>query len=76
MRTQNMEMMKIRGGMLLSVRDIELITGITNGRSAQREHLTIRDALGKTSKRLSIKEYCDYWGLNYEETAQFLNDNR
>lgn len=62
--------------MLISVRDIELITGISNTATAQREHLRIRDALGKTTKRLSIKEYCEYWGIDKDETAKFLNDNR
>ena len=69
--------MEIKGGMLITPKDIQLITGITNNSSAQREHLLVRDAIGKkNSKRLTIKEYCDYWEINYEETVNFLNDNR
>lgn len=68
--------MKIKGGHFLTPRDIQLITGNISERSAQKEHLAIRTALGKKSKRLTIKEYCDYWEINYNETAIFLNDNR
>ena len=68
--------MKIKGGMLLTVSDILLITGGSCANSAYREHLQIRDSLGKKRKRLSIKEYCAYWELDYEETVEFLNANR
>lgn len=68
--------LKIKGGMLITVRDIELITGTNNTAVARREHLTIRDALGKKSKRLTIKEYCDYWEIDFQETFDFLKDNR
>ena len=44
--------------------------------SENYEHLQVRDALGKKSKRLSIKAYCDYWELDYEMTVAFLNANR
>ena len=67
--------MKIRGGMLISTRDIELITGCSTI-TAQREHLLVRDVLDRTSKRLTIREYCNYWELDYEETVRFLNENR
>ena len=68
--------MKIKGGMLITPRDIQLITGSNCDNSSRREHRTVRDALGKKSKRLSIKEYCDYWELDFQETVEFLNANR
>ena len=68
--------MRIKGGILLTARDIQLITGIENVRSAQREHQTIRDSIGKKSKRLTIQEYCDYWEFDLEEIVNFLNTNR
>jgi hypothetical protein len=70
------ERLKIKGGMLITPRDILLITGGSCTNSAYREHLQVRDALGKKSKRLSIKAYCDYWELDYEMTVAFLNANR
>ncbi len=68
--------MKLKGGILITVKDIMLITGKCHERSAQREHQTIRDSLGKSGSRLTIQEYCDYWDLDYLEIAKFLNDNR
>ena len=55
---------------------MQLITGVTSLRSAQREHIAVRDSLGKKSTRLTIKEYCDYWEFNYLEIVAFLNANR
>lgn len=68
--------MKIKGGILITPKDIMLLTGINCERTAQKEHLTIRDSLGITTKRLTIKKYCDYWEMDYEEVANFLHHNR
>ena len=72
----DLERLKIRGGMLMTARDILIITGGSCLNSAYREHLQVRDSLGKKSKRLSIKEYCEYWELDYWETMAFLKANR
>ena len=72
----DLDKLKIFGGMFITPRDIQIITGINSVRSSQREHTSVRDALGKKSKRLTIKEYCDYWEINYLEMIQFLNANR
>jgi type IV secretory pathway VirB4 component len=68
-------MEQLKGGILISPKDIQIITGLSNNR-ASREHQAIRDALGKTCKRLTIKEYCDYNQLNLEEVITYLNANR
>lgn len=60
----------------MTPRDIQLITGNMSIRVAQKEHLSIREALGRDEKRLTIKEYCTHWGLDYDEICEFLNDNR
>lgn len=68
--------MKIKGGILITPRDIMLITGADCERSAQKEHLAVRDSLNIKNKRLTIKQYCVYWNFDYTEIIQFLNDNR
>ncbi|MBD3638147.1 MAG: hypothetical protein HUJ25_12415 [Crocinitomicaceae bacterium] len=68
--------MRIKGGMLITPKDIQLITGTNCANTARREHRTVRDAFGITTTRLSIKMYCEYWQLDYEETVEFLNTNR
>lgn len=71
-----MEKKQLKGGMLITGRDIQLITGTTSENSAWREHRQVRDALGKKGRRLSIKEYCSYWELDLNETIEFLQNNR
>lgn len=68
-------MSKLKGGILITPKDIELITGYTT-QVAQREHRFVRDALGKRSKRLTVREYCDYFELDYEEVVQTINPYR
>jgi len=43
---------------------------------AQKEHKTVRDALGKKSNRLTVKEYCEYFELDFQEIVSFLNPYR
>ncbi|MCH2229171.1 MAG: hypothetical protein MK105_02410 [Crocinitomicaceae bacterium] len=71
-----MEREKLKGGIIITPRDIQLITGTDCIRSAQREHKLTRDAIGKKSKKLSVKEYCAYWELDYLEIIDFLQWNR
>jgi len=66
---------KLRGGLLISTKEVQAITGFTF-KVAQREHKTVRDALGKKSKRLSVKEYCDYFELDFQEVVSLLNPYR
>ena len=67
---------KLKGGIFITSYDIMIITGVDNLNSAQREHRQVRDTLGKKSKRLSIKDYCDYWELDYDDIVNFLIKNR
>lgn len=67
---------KLKGGIFITPHDILAITGASNLNYAQQEHRQVRDALGKKSKRLSIKDYCDYWELDYDEIVNFLISNR
>ena len=68
-------MEELKGGLLITTKEIQAITGFTF-KVAQREHKTVRDALGKKSKRLSVKEYCEYFELDYQEIVSFLNPYR
>jgi hypothetical protein len=74
--SKNERVMKLKGGILITARDIMLITGTMNEDTATREHRTIRDSLGKVNKRLTVQEYCRYWDLNFEDIVEFLNLNR
>lgn len=62
-------------GIFLTVKDLMLLTGCNNVTSAQRSHKTIRDCLRKNKRKLTIKEYCNYEGLKFDEIWAFLRSN-
>ncbi len=69
-------MEEVKGGVLITPKDIQLITGCTLN-SAQKEHKAVRDALGKKStKRLTVVEYCKYYEFNLEEIVAYINKYR
>lgn len=48
--------------------DIEQLEGIGRSRSSEL-YTTIKDSLGKTNgQKVTIAEYCEYRGFDYEET--------
>lgn len=74
-------------GIFLSIKDLMLLNGTNNYNSAQREHAALRSALeidnpkvekrlaGRlryTKRRITIREYCDYMQLDFEEIWKFL----
>jgi len=68
-------MEQLKGGIFLTAKDLSLVSGHTL-KSAHREHLAIRDALGIKSKKLTIRQYCEYNQLDEQEVIQYLNNFR
>jgi len=68
-------MERLKGGIFITPTDIQLITGLSHNK-AQQEHKAVRDALGKTTKRLTVREYCDYHKLNLDEVIDCINPHR
>ncbi|TNE56285.1 MAG: hypothetical protein EP338_00130 [Bacteroidetes bacterium] len=69
--------MKIKkGGYLITPKDIMMLTGVSTLRTAQRHHLSVRDAYGIKGKCLSIRRYCEFNDLDYEFVIEFLNEHR
>ncbi|CAG5082796.1 hypothetical protein SAMN05216474_2145 [Lishizhenia tianjinensis] len=68
-------MNELKGSKLISTKDIQIITGYSI-EVCRRDHRTVRDALGKKSKMLTVKEYCDYYELDYSEIVSYLNPYR
>ena len=60
------------GGIFLSIKDLMLLTGNGIYNNAQREHLAIRDSLGKKDKKLTIREYCEFEGIAFDYVWEFL----
>ena len=44
--------------------------------TALREHQKIRKDLGKKGKKLTVKEYCDYHQIDYQQIVKYLNHYR
>jgi hypothetical protein len=57
---------------ILYCKDLEIITG-KGKKCCWKMMQTIKDALGKQKhQNLTIKEYCDYEGINYDEVVKSL----
>lgn len=72
---KSISMETLKGGMLITPKEIQLLTD-KHYKTCQKEHLAIRDALGKKSRQLSVQEYCDYNQLDYGEVVVHLNKYR
>ena len=68
-------MERLKGSIFISPKDIQIITekGL---RRAQQEHRAIRDALGIKHKRLTVRQYCDYWHIDYDMVVFQINNFR
>ena len=70
-----MELERLKGGIFIYPKDIALLNNCTV-RNAQYEHRTIRDVLGITNGRLTVKAYCDYCNIDYNEVVRYINPYR
>lgn len=66
----------MEGGIFLTVKDLQRLLGCDHYNTANRQHLAIRDALGKKSRYITIKEYCDYEELDFEYVWVFLRGKK
>lgn len=63
-----------KGRIIITAKDIQVITGKSQS-TAYTELKTVRDALGKEGHQyLTIKEYCQYCGLDEQEVRAKLKD--
>jgi len=68
-------MERLKNGIFISCKEIQMLTGYSE-KMARKEHLSIRDALGKKTKRLTVQEYCDYHLLDFAEVVAYINPFR
>jgi hypothetical protein len=61
-----------KGGIFLTVKDLMLLTGSCSYQSCSRLHRTIRDAIAANKRKITIREYCNYEGIDYTEIWEFL----
>lgn len=58
----------------LTIKDYMRIMDTDHYDSAQRAHKAIRDAIAPGKRRLTIREYCAFEKLPYNEIWRFLRD--
>lgn len=56
----------------MTIQDLMELTGLTNYSYAARKHRAIRNAIHKGKKLLSIREFCDHSGENYDFVLSVL----
>ena len=61
-----------KGGIFLTVKDLMLLTGSNSYQSCSRLHRTIRDAIASDKKKITIREYCNYEKIDFNEIWKFL----
>lgn len=59
----------------LSVKDLMLLMDTDHYDSAQRAHKGIRDAIATDKRKLTIREYCEFEKVPFEEIWEFLRGN-
>ena len=62
----------MEGGIFISVKDVLVLLGCKRYNTALEYHLSVRDALGKSNKRITIKEFCEYEQLDFDYVWQVL----
>ena len=66
-------MENLKGSILLSSKDIQLIEGICL-KVARKELISLRDVLEK--EKVTVKDYCNYWKLDMTDVTNCLNKYR
>lgn len=56
----------MQGGIFLTTKDVMILLGCEHYNTANRLRLSIKDALGKKSNYITIKEYCEYEELDFD----------
>ena len=69
-------MVKLKGGIFLSVKDLQVLTGKTSYFSAWREYRAILDGFGGNKRKITVKEYSEHEGVDYAQVVEYLNEYR
>ncbi len=64
----------MEGGIYLTIKDLMQLTGSDSYKSTAKSHKAIRDSLAADKRKLTIKEYCDYEGLNFSEISSYIRN--
>lgn len=66
----------MQGGIFLTTKDVMILLGCGHYNTANRLRLSIKDAIGKKSKYITIMEYCKYEELDFEYVWNVLRGKK
>lgn len=70
-----MEERELKGSIYIKPKDIQVLNDCSI-RHAQREYQTVKDVLQIIGNKLTVKAYCEYYGIDYELVKKRLNQYR
>jgi hypothetical protein len=62
----------MESGIYLTIRDLMTLTGLYSYSGAGKAHRIMRDAMAPNKKKITIREYCEYEGVSFDEVWEFL----
>ncbi|MHB8260459.1 MAG: hypothetical protein ACYDCN_08530 [Bacteroidia bacterium] len=62
----------MESGIYLSIKDLMSVTGTYSYSATARAHKGIRDAIAPNKRKITIREYCEYEGVSFDEVWAFL----
>lgn len=62
----------MEGGIFLTIKDLMLLTGSKNYYATAKSHKSIREAIAKGKRKITIREYCSYEKIAFSEIWQLL----
>ena len=68
-------MTKLKGGIFITAKEIQLMIGC-HLRTAYTKHKFIREMLEMKGKRLTVRQYCEFEGIDQDEVIELLNQYR
>ncbi|MEO8759761.1 MAG: hypothetical protein ABI388_01980 [Bacteroidia bacterium] len=62
----------MESGIYLTIKDLMTLTGLYSYSGAGKAHRTIREAIAHNKRKITVREYCEYEGVSYDEVWTFL----
>ena len=56
----------MNGGFFFTIKDLMQVTGNDNYSSCANQHKIIRECIQKGKRKITIKEYCEYEGIDFD----------
>ena len=62
----------MNSGIYLTIQDLMKLTGSYSYFGTAKSHRAIRDSIAEGKRKLTIREYCTYEGVSFDEVWEFL----